>query len=110
MAFILCLVIGLTGCSSSNPEKDTGIISNAESITNFEESNMGHPYELHHIGQKNDSPLAILTQEEHRGKGNDKIWHILTDNFDNPSSKNGWGKIKKKFWKDYAKQVVNGGI
>lgn len=62
------------------------------------------------IGQKNDSPLAILTQEEHRGKGNDKIWHILTDNFDNPSSKNGWGKIKKKFWKDYAKQVVNGGI
>lgn len=71
---------------------------------------MGHPYELHHIGQKNDSPLAILTQEEHRGKGNDKIWHILTDNFDNPSSKNGWGKIKKKFWKDYAKQVVNGGI
>ena len=34
----------------------------------------------------------------------------LTDNFDNPSSKNGWGKIKKKFWKDYAKQVVNGGI
>ena len=40
MAFILCLVIGLTGCSSSNPEKDTGIISNAESITNFEESNI----------------------------------------------------------------------
>lgn len=25
------------------------------------------PYELHHIGQKADSPLAILTREEHRG-------------------------------------------
>ena len=40
MAFILCLAIGLTGCSSSNPDKDTGTISNAESITNFEESNI----------------------------------------------------------------------
>lgn len=48
--------------------------------------------------------------EKATNKGNDKIWHTLTDNFDNPSSKNGWGKIKKKFWKDYAKQVVNGGI
>lgn len=70
----------------------------------------GHPYELHHIGQKRDSPLAILTQKVHRGKDNNKILHTLTDNFDNPSSKNEWGTIKKKFWKDYAKQVVNGGI
>lgn len=70
----------------------------------------GHKYELHHIGQKNDSPLAILTKEEHRGKGNDAIWHILTDGFDNPSSQSGWSTIKKQFWKDYAKQVVNGGI
>lgn len=35
----------------------------------------GKAIELHHIGQKNDSPLAELTQEEHRGKGNDVILH-----------------------------------
>ena len=35
----------------------------------------GKPIELHHIGQHADSPLAELTQEEHRGKGNDVILH-----------------------------------
>lgn len=35
----------------------------------------GKTIELHHIGQKADSPLAELTQEEHRGKGNDGILH-----------------------------------
>jgi hypothetical protein len=35
----------------------------------------GKPIELHHIGQKPDSPLAELTQEEHRGRGNDTILH-----------------------------------
>lgn len=35
----------------------------------------GKPIELHHIGQHSDSPLAELTQEEHRGKGNDGILH-----------------------------------
>lgn len=35
----------------------------------------GKPIELHHIGQHADSPLAELTQEEHRGKGNDGVLH-----------------------------------
>jgi hypothetical protein len=35
----------------------------------------GNSIELHHIGQKFDSPLAELTSEEHRGKGNDAILH-----------------------------------
>jgi hypothetical protein len=35
----------------------------------------GKPIELHHIGQNPDSPLAELTQEEHRGKGNSGILH-----------------------------------
>lgn len=29
----------------------------------------GHPYELHHVGQKNDGVLAILTREEHDSQG-----------------------------------------
>lgn len=35
----------------------------------------GKVIELHHIGQHADSPLAELTAEEHRGKGNDTILH-----------------------------------
>ena len=35
----------------------------------------GNPIELHHIGQKNDSPLAELTQEQHRRKENYSILH-----------------------------------
>lgn len=38
----------------------------------------GKAIELHHIGQHADSPLAELTQEEHRGKGNDTILHDKT--------------------------------
>ncbi|SDB55411.1 A nuclease of the HNH/ENDO VII superfamily with conserved LHH [Ruminococcaceae bacterium FB2012] len=38
-------------------------------------SKTGNPIELHHIGQHSDSPLAELTPEEHRGKGNDGILH-----------------------------------
>lgn len=38
----------------------------------------GGKIELHHIGQHADSPLAELTQEEHRGKGNDSILHDKT--------------------------------
>lgn len=35
----------------------------------------GKVIELHHIGQKSDSPLAELTPEQHRGKGNDDVLH-----------------------------------
>ena len=38
----------------------------------------GKVIELHHIGQHIDSPLAELTPEEHRGKGNDIILHDKT--------------------------------
>ena len=69
----------------------------------------GQKYQLHHIGQRNDSPLAILTQAEHTGNGNDTVWHILTEGFDNPSKQPGWTKIKQEFWQNYAKQVVSGG-
>lgn len=70
----------------------------------------GNKYQLHHIGQKNDSPLAILTQDEHTGNGNDIIWHILTEGFENPSSQPGWSSIRSEFWKSYAMQAVGGGI
>lgn len=38
----------------------------------------GKVIELHHIGQHADSPLAELTPEEHRGRGNDTVLHDKT--------------------------------
>lgn len=35
----------------------------------------GQAFELHHIGQRMDSPLAELTAEQHRGSGNDAVLH-----------------------------------
>lgn len=35
----------------------------------------GDPYELHHIGQQQDSPFAELTWIEHMGEGNNTILH-----------------------------------
>lgn len=35
----------------------------------------GDPYELHHIGQHQDSPFAELTWNEHMGDGNNSILH-----------------------------------
>ena len=37
----------------------------------------GLSYELHHVSQKMDSTLAILTKAEHMGKANNSILHIL---------------------------------
>lgn len=35
----------------------------------------GDPYELHHIGQRQDSPYAELAWAEHMGDGNNTILH-----------------------------------
>lgn len=35
----------------------------------------GDPYELHHIGQRQDSPFAELTWAEHMGEGNNTVLH-----------------------------------
>ena len=35
----------------------------------------GDPYELHHIGQQQNSPFAELTWSEHMGDGNNVILH-----------------------------------
>lgn len=59
----------------------------------------GIPYELHHIGQQPDSPLAILTKLEHIQGGNNKILHFREDS----SVEHGleWVKQKQIFWNNY---------
>ena len=60
----------------------------------------GHKYQLHHIGQKKDSPLAILSWDEH--VNNSKILHTAKKGIDHG---NKWKKQRKAFWKAYAKMM-----
>lgn len=67
----------------------------------------GQPLELHHIGQHNDSPLAELTMQEHRGKGNDTILHDKSkeSEIDRPS----FGTERAEHWKERSgTEGVNG--
>ena len=54
--------------------------------------------ELHHIGQHPDSPLAELTMEQHRGKGNDTILHDKTK--ESEIDRNKFNTEKANYWKD----------
>lgn len=65
----------------------------------------GIPYELHHIGQRSDSTLAVLTKSEHMQGGNNKIWHI----FGNPGIDHGsaWESQRYDFWIDLAGQQLS---
>lgn len=68
----------------------------------------GKAYELHHVGQNNDGVFAVLTQEQHRGKGVfAKLHHIWNNsNVDHGSE---WNKLVSEFWKSFANCHVQGG-
>ncbi|MGL5051989.1 MAG: HNH/ENDO VII family nuclease [Cetobacterium sp.] len=63
----------------------------------------GKPIELHHIGQEMDSPLAELTMEEHRGKGNDSILH--DKKVDSQIDRREFKKEKEEYWKVRAAEL-----
>lgn len=67
----------------------------------------GVPYELHHIGQKADSTLAILTKAEHRLGENHKIWHIFGEA--SKIDRAAFDKQRAQFWIEMAK-VLGGTI
>lgn len=75
------------------------------------DTSSGSPYELHHIGQKTESTLAILTKAEHMKGGNNKIWHEfgIASEVHNPSSQPMWIAQKKAYWKQLA-TLMEGGI
>lgn len=70
----------------------------------------GQAYELHHIGQKTDSTLAILTKEEHMQKGNNKIWHKLDKESEVHIPENNWDTQRKEMWKNIASLLEKGGF
>ena len=61
----------------------------------------GKVIELHHIGQNADSPLAELTQQEHRGKGNDTILHDKTKESEIDRVK--FTRERNDYWTDRVK-------
>lgn len=61
----------------------------------------GNSYELHHIGQKQDSPLAILTSEQH--KSNYSILHRNTGSIQGEVNHGAvWQQQKREFWKAFC--------
>lgn len=61
------------------------------------------PIELHHIGQKNDSPLAELTRTQHMENGNDIILHDKKK--ESEIDRESFQKERREYWKDRAKQI-----
>ncbi len=65
----------------------------------------GKPYELHHVGQKSDSPLAILTNEQHHK--NHSVLHTNTGSEASKINRSAFNKQKKEFWKSYLAMTQN---
>lgn len=68
----------------------------------------GSAVELHHIGQHADSPLAELSVQEHRGKGNDLILHDKT--MDSEIDRNIFNTEKINHWKARASEIEGGDL
>ena len=70
----------------------------------------GLAYELHHIGQSVDSPLAILTKEEHISAGNNGILHDLNiadgQGVHSQLTNAQWDAQKKAFWQSLYKALT----
>ena len=62
----------------------------------------GQAYELHHIGQKVDSTLAILTKAEHMQGGNNTIWHTIGTTSEVHGVSNTWNTARMEFWRTIA--------
>lgn len=64
----------------------------------------GMPYELHHIGQNPDSPLAELTHEQHHKNGNFKKLHTF-DETKVHGEGNNWDKERAEYWMNRSKSL-----
>ena len=62
------------------------------------------PYELHHIGQNPDSPLAELTHEQHHKNGNFKKLHTFDDTKVHGDGNN-WDDERASYWMERAKTM-----
>lgn len=97
--------------------KDADGISNRDRISRGLaplDSKTGKPIELHHLGQKADSPLVELTEEEHRtgisedGTKSQSIWHDNTKETEVHGEGNNWNEERKAYWKARSSQFEGG--
>ena len=65
----------------------------------------GYPYELHHIGQHVDSPLAELQWQQHRGKNVDRILHDKTIQSEAHADGTNWDKERMQYWQSRESQL-----
>ncbi|MBA0217822.1 HNH/ENDO VII family nuclease [Pectobacterium brasiliense] len=63
----------------------------------------GKPIELHHIGQKSDSPLAELTHEQHMEGGNNTVLHDTTK--ESEIDRGSFAKEREDHWKARAEEI-----
>ncbi len=68
----------------------------------------GESFELHHIGMRADSPLAILTKAQHHKKGDYAILHYMEEGKD--ISDSAWAAQKTKFWKSILEMAEKAGL
>ncbi len=86
-----------------------------KTVTNLERMKTGLPaidpatgqaYQLHHIGQDLNSPLAILTKAEHMSNGNNAILHDVNiadgKGVHSLLSNTEWAAQREAFWKGLA--------
>ena len=64
----------------------------------------GDPYELHHIGQLQDSPFAELTWAEHMGEGNNTILHRMGEY--SVIDRGQFDDEKSRYWQDRFKMFT----
>lgn len=62
----------------------------------------GRPFEVHHVGQKADGPFAILTWQEHHGKGNFDVLHYADEGKDVADSV--FKEQKQELWEAMLKK------
>lgn len=62
----------------------------------------GRPYELHHIGQNPDSPLAELTHEQHHCNGNFKTLHTFEES---SIDRLEFNKERRVYWEERSKTL-----
>ena len=87
-------------------EIDLNYIDEASEMTNLELMLSGRapiapdglPYQLHHINQKNDATLAILTATEHQQ--NTSILHVATRKSE--IDREAFNIIRSEFWENYG--------
>ena len=89
-------------------------ISNRERIARGNspfDSKTGEKIQLHHLGQKADSPLVELTETEHRtgkykgDKKNQFLWHDNTKETEVHGEGNNWDPERKAHWKARAAEL-----